>query len=308
MHLLENDTLLSTYEDITREWRKVKVLIDQKLEEISGKSSEAGLVDVTKYIVKGGKRFRGFITVVVARSLGASEDEALEAATAIELVHSASLAIDDIIDKDTIRRGVKVAWIVYGVEKAVLASLLMIPVAQRMIERYGFTALAHVIRSWEETVRGEILDAFSADKMQAKDYMKLISLKTGSLFKLAAVLGGIVAKAKWAVKDLSAYGLKLGITYQIADDIVDYLSYHRGLKAKLDPSETLFERWAKEELGARNINEVVDFALKRLKREARDASKKVEILPPSKWKRILQVIPIFTAEKMLEKGNIKLVF
>ncbi len=284
------------------------MLIDKKLEDISGRSSEAGLVDVTKYIIKGGKRFRGFITVAIARSLGASEEEALEAATAIELVHSASLAIDDIIDKDTIRRGVKVAWIVYGVEKAVLASLLMIPVAQRMIEKYGFTALAYVIRSWEETVRGEILDAFSAEKMQAKDYIKLITLKTGSLFKLAAVLGGLVAEAKWAIKDLTIYGLKLGITYQIADDIVDYLSYHRGFKPKLDPSEVLFERWAKEELGAIDIDNIISLALRRLKKEAKDASRRVEMFPSNKWKNILQVLPFFTAEKMLEKAGINLMF
>jgi len=303
---LRNNAMLSIYDDIVEEWRKVKLLLDERLESVSGSTSEAGLVDVTRYIVRGGKRFRGFITVMCARALGAPEEDALDAATAIPLVHSASLAIDDIIDKDTIRRGVKVAWIVYGVEKAVLASLLMIPVAQRMIEKYGFSALAHVIRSWEETVRGEILDAFSADKMPAKDYFKLTSLKTGSLFKLAAVLGAVVARARWAVKSLSGYGLKLGITYQLADDIVDYYDYVRGVKEKLDPSERLFERWATEELGAKGPKEVISLAIERLRREASEASEKVDFLPPSRWKRILQVIPYFTAEKMLEKGGLSL--
>jgi geranylgeranyl pyrophosphate synthase len=303
---LDINTILSTYDDIVEEWRRVKLLLDERLEEISGASSEAGLVDVTRYIVRGGKRFRGFVTVVSAKALGASEEEALDAATAIELVHSASLAIDDIIDKDTIRRGVKVAWIVYGVEKAVLASLLMIPVAQRMIERYGFSAIMHVIRSWEETVRGEILDAFSADRMPAKDYFKLTSLKTGSLFKLAVVLGAIAARAKWALKGLSEYGLKLGITYQLADDIVDYYEYIKGIKKKLDPSERLFERWAKEVLGARSEGEVISLAIDRLKGEAEETSERISFLPPSKWKRILQAIPFFISEKMLEKEGLRL--
>ncbi len=303
---MEKKALLSSYDDIVSEWRRIKLLLDERLEKISGESSEEGLVDVSKYIVKGGKRFRGFITVVSARALGAYEEDALDAATAIELVHSASLAIDDIIDKDTIRRGVKVAWIVYGVEKAVLASLLMIPVAQRIIEKYGFSALAQVIRSWEETVRGEILDAFSAEKMEPEDYFKLTSLKTGSLFRLASVLGAVVARAKWAIKNMASYGIKLGIAYQLADDIVDYLDYIKGNKPKLDPSEILFEKWARKVLGAGDKEEIISLAILRLRKEITDTSKRVDFLPPSKWKRMLQTIPYFIAEKMLEKGGIKL--
>jgi len=292
---------------IVREWRRIKELLDERLEEVASKSSEEGLVNVTRYILRGGKRFRGFITVVMARALGASEEEAVDAAIAIELVHSASLAIDDIIDKDVVRRGVKVAWLVYGVEKAVLASLLMIPVAQRMIERYGISALAHVIRSWEETVRGEILDTFMADDLKPRDYMRLAALKTGSLFRLSAVLGALAAKARWAVKKAATYGLKLGIAYQLADDIVDYTLYRRGARSKIDPSERLFERWAREELGAKSDSDVVEKSLLRLRRITLEASSSIEDFPDNRWTRILRSLPTFTVAKMLEEARIRLV-
>ena len=294
----------SIYDEIVLEWRRVKAILDEKLRVIAGEASETGLDEVSKYIVRGGKRFRGFLTLVTARALGASLDEALDAAIAIELVHSASLAIDDIIDRDTIRRGARVAWIIYGVEKTVLASLLMIPVAQRMVEKYGFKALAHVIRAWEATVRGEIVDAFATRRLKPHEYIELVELKTGSLFKLSTQLGAVAARADWALAAVEEYGLKLGVAYQLADDITDYYKYHKGMKEKLDPSEELFERWAREELGATSPEDVVEKARQKLEAIVYESSKALDSLPDNRWKRILQALPWFMAEKMLEEAGL----
>ena len=273
---------------IAREWARARAAIDAGLEEVAGASSEAGLAEVALYIARGGKRFRGFLVILSAEALGGTLEDALDAAIAIELVHSASLALDDTIDGDVVRRGRRVAWLVYGLPKTILTSLLMIPVAQRMVEKYGFKAIMEVTRTWEATVRGEIIDVFLADKVPARDYERLALLKTGSLFRLAGVLGALAAGVREAEEPLARYGEKLGLAYQLADDIVDYEKYRRGLRSKLDPSERLYLRWARETLGAQGEEEVTQLALERLASIVREASGSLDGLPDNEKARILR--------------------
>ncbi len=291
---------------IAREWARARAAIDAGLEEVAGASSEAGLAEVALYIARGGKRFRGFLVILSAEALGGTLEDALDAAIAIELVHSASLALDDTIDGDVVRRGRRVAWLVYGLPKTILTSLLMIPVAQRMVEKYGFKAIMEVTRTWEATVRGEIIDVFLADKVPARDYERLALLKTGSLFRLAGVLGALAAGVREAEEPLARYGEKLGLAYQLADDIVDYEKYRRGLRSKLDPSERLYLRWARETLGAQGEEEVTELALERLASIVREASGSLDGLPDNEKARILRWIPYFMAQKMLEEAGLTL--
>jgi len=294
------------YQEIVEEWRRVRLLIEPRLRAAAKDASEAGLVEVSEYILRGGKRFRGFLTVLVAEALGAAPEQALDAAVAIEMVHSASLAIDDIIDKDQVRRGLPVAWMVHGIEKTVLASLLMIPVAQSMVERYGVKALGRVIRAWERTVRGEIIDYLLASRLGPQRYVELVDLKTGSLFQLAAALGALAAGRDDMLPSLEAYGLALGRVYQIADDAADYHAYMEGRRRKLDPSERLFEKWATTVLGASPGMPAVEAALRYVARQAREAGNALRGLPDGRRKRVLQAIPWFMVEKLLEESNLQL--
>lgn len=298
--------LLSRRDAVVREWRRVQGALEPKLVEIARASAEAGVVEVSEYIVRGGKRFRGFLVVATAEALGGSLEEALDAAAAVELVHSASLALDDIIDGDVERRGARVAWLVHGVSKTILASLLMIPVAQRITEKYGFKAIMMVTRTWESTVRGEIVDVFLSGSIPAKRYPELASLKTGSLFRLACALGALAAGRRDAVTKMEEYGDLIGRAYQLADDIADYRAYLSGRRQKLDPSERLFERWAREVLGARTEDEVVQRAVEELTGIVLRASELASTLPASDKRDILEAIPAFMAEKMLEEASLTL--
>ena len=293
-------------EEIVREWRRIREMLEPHLAEAARSASEAGLEEVASYIVRGGKRFRGFLVVLVAEVLGGRAEDALDAAVAIELVHSASLAIDDIIDKDRVRRGSPVAWIVHGVEKTVLASLLMIPVAQRMVERYGLRALTRVVAAWERAVRGEILDYLATPHLPPSRYLELVDMKTGSLFALAAALGAIAARRPDLAPRLEDYGGHLGRIYQVADDASDYYLYIKGRRPKLDPSEELFERWATEQLGATPGEDAVKAALEYVAREARKASQLLDGIPASRKRRILKAIPRFMAEKLVEEAGLTL--
>ncbi len=293
-------------EAIMGEWRRIRELLEPELDRAARTASEIGLVEVAEYIVRGGKRFRGFLVILAAEALGGRAEDAIDAAVAIELVHSASLAIDDIIDKDRVRRGAPVAWLVHGVEKTVLASLLMIPVAQRMIERYGFKALTRVVSAWERTVRGEILDYIAAPTLPSSRYLELVDLKTGSLFALAASLGAIAAGKPGYAEVMEEYGAHLGRIYQVADDASDYYKYITGKRPRLDPSEVLFEKWATEQLGAEPGEPAVKAALEYVVREASKASKTLEWLPRSDKRRMLEAIPVFMAEKLVEEAGLTL--
>ncbi len=292
-------------EKLYREWLEAKTLIEDELEKTLNNLDPSGLPDVAKYISRGGKRFRGFLTILTAKALGGSEKDAIEAAVAIELVQAASLAIDDIVDKDTIRRNSKAAWLVHGIGKTVLSSLLLIPIAQRMVEKLGVSALYHVIRAWESTVRGEIIDVFLAESLPSSKYLELAKLKTGSLFKLATILGALAAgiKDKPVLEKIGRYGELLGIIYQLADDIADYTKYISGEKEKLDPSEKLFIKWAGEEQKDTTRN-----TLRTLNEYLKEITENVDELPfkNSELYVLFKFIPYFLVSKMLEEADLSL--
>ncbi len=289
--------------ELAEEWARCREIIDESLRKIVGKLGDDYLPGVVKHILEGGKRFRGFLTILMAKALGASAKDALDAAVAIELVQAASLAIDDIIDKDQYRRGKRAAWMLYGVERTVLSSLLLIPFAQRIVEKLGFTALFHVIRAWELTVRGEVMDSFLGRKLGPESYIPLIERKTGALFKLSTILGALSAgvKDKELVENAGLYGLKLGIAYQITDDIADYTNAMRG-KKKLGPGEELFIKWAKS-LDPDNPIEAAKKYISQVIEEAREHLKKLPLKDP-KYEKMLELLPYFITKKLLEETGL----
>ncbi len=215
---------MASEEQLVSRWREARQLLDRRLRELIELVPESEGVEVYKYIVEGGKRLRGFMTLLVAEELGASWEEALDAAAAVELVHSASLAIDDVIDGDVERRGAPAAWLKFGPGRAMMAANLLISYAQRLLlERYGHRAVEKSVLAWFDISRGEVRDAY----LPGGDYYEVVRLKTGSLFRLAAELGAIAAGAYDKVGVVSGFGEQTGIAYQLADDIVDYVRGER---------------------------------------------------------------------------------
>ena len=289
----ENDEI------IVEEWVKARKLIDTKLQPVITEIGDAATQEILAYIAEGGKRFRGFLTLTMAQALGGTIEEAIDAAISIELVHSASLALDDMADMDTIRRGKPSAWIAYSTSKTALASLLLIAVAQRRVERYGFEAIKRVIRAWEDTVKGEILDAFKYNTLDKTSYIKIIELKTASLFRLASELGALASPSKTQyLENASRYGTLLGIIYQITDDMVDYIQ-HTKTGRQLDPTEQLYYQWINPTDG--------DLIIKTkniLEKLIQDAKKEIQNLENTKHKEILLQLPEFISRKMIEESGI----
>ena len=289
--------------ELAKDWAEKKVLVEEAIEAVLSELDDSGLPEVARYLAEGGKRFRGYLTLLAAEALGASVEEALDAAVAIELVQASSLAIDDIIDQDRKRRGKTAAWIVHGLAKTVLTSLLLIPVSQRMVEKLGFKALYHVIRAWEGTVRGEILDSIITDLIPPEKYLDVARLKTGSLFRLSLVLGALAARApQEAIDSLAEYGEALGIIYQLADDIVDYHLHLIGEKP-LEPGLRLFIRWARQH----GDGDIITTAVKTLSEYISLAEKKASSIDYTNPRKglYLKIIPSFLARKMLESAGLE---
>ncbi len=220
---------------IVERWHAARRLLEASISERLRELRDYDEVGIHEYIVAGGKRLRGFATLVVAEAMGVSWEKALDAAVAVEIVHSASLAIDDVIDGDEVRRGRKAAWLKYGPGRAVMAANLLISYAQHLLmQKYGYRAVERSVLAWYDISRGEVLDAYTC----RGEYLEVVRLKTGSLFRLAAELGGVAAGVDNRVLTmLSRYGETMGVVYQMADDVVDYM------KGKKDGSITRLLEW-----------------------------------------------------------------
>jgi geranylgeranyl pyrophosphate synthase len=289
---------------ILDKWSRVRSEIEPRLDATVSKLEMAGVEGLASYIVKGGKMFRGFMTVLFAEAVGGDPKKAEDAAIAIELVQGASLALDDIVDKDAQRRGGPSAWILYGIGKSAMVSLLLVPTALKLVERYGPLALSYSISAWESIVRGEIMDAYSALSIKPAEYLTLASLKTGSLFSLAAALGVIAGGHEDLAEGAWNYGNSVGTAYQVADDITDFANYLKGAKQKLDPSEKLFVEWARSELNARDDTEIVWQGIRYLHDLVEKSTKVLGFLPPSQASKMIAVIPTFIISKMLESAGL----
>ena len=265
-----------------------------------------GLREVFDHMVSGGKSLRGFTVVAVTEALGGDIDYAMDAAIAAEIVQAASLTLDDIVDMDVERRGKPATWILYGVGKSALTSILLVPVALKMVEKYGPLALSYSIRAWEAMVEGEILDAYQALKLRSDDYITLISLKTAPLFSLAAAIGALAAHREDRAELAWNFGAALGEAYQVADDVVDYLSYVKGAKKKLDPSEQLFARWASSKLGARTTEQIASSALEYLRSKVGYAERLAGELAEGGGCCTLRLLPRFAVNSMLKSVGLRI--
>jgi geranylgeranyl diphosphate synthase type II len=188
-----------------------------------------------------GKRVRPVLTLAVAELFGArASDDVIDVACAVELVHAASLALDDLpsMDDAALRRGRPTVHREFGESVAILAAFALLArsyqlvagAAQRLgIRRYAPEDLVHHLAEAVGTgglVGGQALDLTSKPEETGLDTLEYVhSHKTGALFLAAAELGAMAADARR--RDLEAvgrYAKNLGLAFQIEDDLLDALA------------------------------------------------------------------------------------
>ncbi len=286
----------NAFSQILMLWRKWRRVIDERLDAIVSGIGEARAIDAAKYIVMDGKRFRGFLTVLVSMQLGGRGEDAVDAAVAVELVHAASLALDDIIDADTVRRGRPAAWITYGIGRTVMVSNLLIPLAQRIVaEKYGCKAVERTISAWLSTSLGEVLDVYyGGDELPPETYHRIARLKTGALFRLATELGAYAAHKEEYVEVFGRFGELLGYAYQVADDTVDLARELNGGRVAQTTGYRLFKK-----LTGSSVERALDLVAKAV-HEAEELGSR---LPGGE---LLKFLPRFMAEAMLSEAGLRL--
>ena len=217
-------------------------LIDDRLEAI-GESLQAPaplIAPLRHSIASPGKRVRGLLTIAVAEALGKKAQKLLDAAAAMEMIHTSSLILDDLpsMDDATMRRGAPALHRQFGEDLAILTSVALLNHAyglvaanHRTMKPRRWTAYDVVQRvvdavGWDGTIAGESVDLHSEGSKLDFDTLEFIhSRKTGALFVAAAAVGAMLANANSATtRRIEIYAKNLGLAFQITDDVLDVTS------------------------------------------------------------------------------------
>ena len=212
---------------------KYKKLISKELNELennlsSSVSSEIELAtEVSSYLVNsGGKRIRPAICILVAKAFDYSGNDLIRLASSIELLHTATLIHDDVVDESLMRRGKESIQNKWDNAHGVLVGDFVYSKAFQLMASFDnpniIRALANATNRISE---GEVLQLSlkNKDKLTENQYFEIIDRKTAELFKVSSVTAGILAScSKDQLDGLSQFSTSLGIAFQIQDDILDY--------------------------------------------------------------------------------------
>jgi len=219
----------NSYFDLKNSVEEKLVLVEEKIK--TKLNSNVELVQkMTNYHIKtGGKRLRALLTLGSAKLCGYSKGgRDINLAACIELIHSATLMHDDVIDLSEIRRGKKTTNTIWGNQSSILVGdYLLSRCFEMMVEDGNLEILKLLSSTSSKIAQGEILQLQHKGEidMLEETYLQIINAKTAVLFSAATKVGAILAKKKSKEKEaLEFYGKNLGITFQIADDTLDYNS------------------------------------------------------------------------------------
>ncbi|MBZ6495573.1 polyprenyl synthetase family protein [Natrinema longum] len=198
-----------------------RALIEERLVEVvEGVEPETLSQEVRHVALSGGKRVRPMVTLLACETVGGRAEDAVEFGVGIELVHAASLVVDDIIDRSELRRGTTSAWAEFGHGPAIITSDGLLGEAFALFSADP-NATRVVAEAMVELGIGEATE-LSAEPTNEEEYMTLARRKTGALFRAAAELGAIAADSDpVTVEALGEYAERVGIAFQIRDDVLD---------------------------------------------------------------------------------------
>ena len=177
----------------------------------------------------GGKKLRALLTLGSAKMCGYSKGTRdINLAACVELIHAATLMHDDVIDNGSVRRGKKTLNRIWDNHSSVLVGdYLLSRCFEMMVEDGNIEVLKLLSSTSSKIAQGEILQLQHQGEvdMLEETYLKIISAKTAELFAAATKVGAILSDMKTKEKEaLEFYGRNLGLTFQIADDTLDYNS------------------------------------------------------------------------------------
>ena len=215
---------IATAKEVFELLREDLVAIEQELGRDAA-SSVSTITEIAEYLREGGgKRIRPSLLLLAAHLLDYQGPSAIRLGAVVEMVHTATLVHDDIIDGASIRRGRPSPNTTWGNEKCVLAGdWLYMQAFKVALEEKNLRVLDLLISLTQQMVEGELLQIQKLGKAVSEaEYYDLIFRKTACLFSTSMRLGAVLAGSTEAQEEkLAAYGRAVGLSFQIVDDVLD---------------------------------------------------------------------------------------
>ena len=304
---------------------KIKSKLDSKVELVKKRTDY--------HLNTGGKRLRALLTLGSSKLCGYTKGTRdINLAACVELIHAATLMHDDVIDNGSIRRGKKTPNKIWGNHSSVLAGDYLLSRCFEMMVEDGNIEVLKLLSSTSSIIaQGEILQLQHKGEvdMLEETYLKIISSKTAELFAAATKVGAILSEMKTKEKEaLEFYGRNLGLTFQIADDTLDYNSelklfgknigqdFYEGKitlpiillfqKANKDEKETLKKTFAKEERNQNDLNytlslikkyDIINSCYQKAKHYINLSSNSLSVFKDSEEKNILENLTSFSLSR-----------
>lgn len=190
-------------------------------------SSVPLVAQISQYIIAaGGKRLRPALLLMVCGALGYQGEHRHSLAAVVELIHTATLLHDDVVDASTLRRGRPTANETFGNPASVLVGDFLHTRSFQMMVEAGSMRIMQILSDATNVIaEGEVLQLMNMHdaSLDEAGYLRVIRSKTAKLFEASARLGAVLADSPQAVEEACAnYGQALGTAFQIIDDVLDY--------------------------------------------------------------------------------------
>ena len=309
------------------------MLVEEKIKSKLDSNVELVKKMTDYHLNTGGKRLRALLTLGSSKLCGYTKGTRdINLAACVELIHAATLMHDDVIDNGSIRRGKKTPNKIWGNHSSVLAGDYLLSRCFEMMVEDGNIEVLKLLSSTSSIIaQGEILQLQHKGEvdMLEETYLKIISSKTAELFAAATKVGAILSEMKTKEKEaLEFYGRNLGLTFQIADDTLDYNSelklfgknigqdFYEGKitlpiillfqKANKDEKETLKKTFAKEGRNQNDLNytlslikkyDIINSCYQKAKHYINLSSNSLSVFKDSEEKNILENLTSFSLSR-----------
>ncbi len=206
--------------------------VEAKLSTIAKSNKPNSLYDPVRYAVEGGgKRLRPVLVLAACEAMDGNPEDALDAAVAVELLHTFTLVHDDIMDADTWRRGRETVHKKWNSSSAILSGDALLVLAYQSLMRTKTDDIETLLELFNDgalgVCEGQALDIELENKenVSNSEYLNMIEKKTGMMISMAAALGALIGGANSAdIKKFKSFGLALGKAFQLQDDYLEITS------------------------------------------------------------------------------------
>ena len=314
---------------VESDWHEINQEIRLQLD------TDVGLIsNISNYIINsGGKRLRPLLVLLVAKASQVDDKNhtRILAAIMIELIHTATLLHDDVVDDSNNRRGSKTVHQHFGNQSAILVGDFLYSRAFQVMVQIGQMRVMEIMADATNTIaEGEVLQLINCGNpdITEKQYLDVIYRKTGKLFEAGATIGAVLGnQSKLIESSLTDYGRNLGIAFQLIDDVLDYSSSFETIGKdvgddlaegkptlpliyaleRCEPKEQIIIRQAIQSKNTQNIDQIIEYikssgalalSAEKAKSLSDQAIESLEPLPESEYKNGLIELAQFAMNRM----------